>query len=106
MGKFRAKISPSWFSDTWISLRYSTNGIFWKSLRACERGFGSDWYFMETESFHYSNAGEILKRFDSIEKIKEFEAMEQAEVDRHNDAETKKRKEDKAAKKVIYDKYS
>lgn len=105
MGKFRIKIKSAGFSKDYIVLRYSTNGIFWKSVKEYEYDLLDNWYYMTTKIRHFSNAEHLLKKFSTLEKIKQFEA-EQKDIVRKLNAEISERnRKDKENRKSIYRRY-
>lgn len=102
---FKRKIKKTWFSDDFINLRYTTNGIFWKNLKTCEYFTIEDYYEMVDKIFSVDNAKYIFEEFDTIEKIRQYEADNKNKVVKLNKqiSERKKIKEEK--KKNIYKKY-
>jgi len=70
MGKFRIKISSSWYSKDYIILKYSINGFFWKAVKKAEYDILDNWYYMVNLSSHFSNAENLLNKFNSLDKIK------------------------------------
>lgn len=102
MGKFEIKIRPSWFSNDVIVLRYSTNGIFWKSVKCCEYGILENWYYMKTMTSHFSNAKYLLQKFDTLEKVKKFEASELASLKKLNNSIADRNRKHKEERKSIY----
>ena len=105
MGRFRIKISNSWFSDDFIVLRYSTNGIFWKSVKCCKHEILENWYYMETQTSHFSNAKHLLEKFNTLEKVKQYEANELASLKKFNAEITERRRRHKENLKNIYKQY-
>lgn len=105
MSRFRIKISSSWFSEDFIVLRYSTNGIFWKSIKCCEEGILENWYYMVTMTSHFSNAEHLLKKFNTLEKVKQYEADEIAKLKKYNADIRERRSKHKENRNNVYKKY-
>lgn len=105
MGKFRVKIVPTWFSDTYAILKYSTNGIFWKKLYTYDYDILDEWCYMSPRTFHFSNSESVIKQFKSIEDILRYEKEQELKVIAHNKEISKLNKEIKKSKQDIYKKY-
>lgn len=106
MGKFRIKISPTWFSSDYVIFKYSTNGIFWKTIKEYTYNSLHEWCYMETMTTSFHNAEFVLNNFKTLEDVIKFEAEERILVNNKNKefAEKTKRKEEE--KSNIYKKYS
>lgn len=105
MGRFRIKISSSCFSEDYIVLRYSTNGIFWKSVKCCKEEILENWYYMVTMTSHFTDAKHLLQKFNTLEKIKQYEADEVAKLKRYNADIRERRRKHKENRKNIYKQY-
>lgn len=105
MGRFRIKISSSWFSDDLIVLRYSTNGIFWKNIKEYDYDILDKWCYMSTKTSSFGNAKYLLEKFNTLEKIKQYEAEQRDKVNKHNDEISDKNRKHKENRKNIYKQY-
>ncbi len=105
MGRYRIKISSAWYSEDYIILRYSTNGIFWKSVKYCKEEILEGWYYMETKVNHFNDAKDLLQEFNSLEKVKQYEANERAKLKKYNAETTERRRLHKEKRKNIYTQY-
>jgi len=76
MGKFRIKISSSWFSEDYIVFKYTTNGIFWKTIKCYVYDVLDKWCYMSTKSCHFKNVKETLSKFKTLEDIKIYKEEE------------------------------
>lgn len=92
MGRFRVKISTTWYSNEYIYLKYSTNGIFWKTIK-CYKYDPLDGVYMGRLESHISNAESLITKFNTLEKVLSFQDKEKERVSQHRDKifETKKR---------------
>lgn len=106
MKKFRIKISASWFSEDFIVLKYSTNGIFWKSIKCYEYDILDKWCYMSIKTSHFSNAKELISKFKTIEDVKRYEEEEREKVNKHNQEISNKNKKHKEERDDVYNKYS
>lgn len=106
MGKFRIKISSSWFSEDYIVLKYSTNGIFWKKVREYEYDIMDEWCYMSTKTSHFSNAKELLSKFKTIEDVKRYEEEERRKVIKHNAEISERNKRHKEELNNVYRQFS
>jgi hypothetical protein len=76
---FKLEVVPSWFSNDYVSFRYTTNGVTWKTIQCARAPFLSDddWkmehvaYRLGDGNFTYEKA-----QWDSKEKIEAYEANE------------------------------
>jgi len=105
MGKFRIKISSSWFSDDFIILKYSTNGLFWKKIYQYEYDSLDNWCYMVIKTEHYKNAEYLLSKFKSIDDIIKYEEEERKKGVEHNNQISKRNKKLKEDKQKIYQKF-
>jgi len=106
MGRFRIKISSSWFSDDYIVLRYSTNGLFWKSIKEYDYDVLDKWCYMSTKTSHFTNAKHLLEKFNTIDKVKQYEAEQRDRVRKHNAEISEKNRKHKENRRNIYKQYS
>jgi hypothetical protein len=104
MGKFRIKIKSSWFSEDYVELRYSTNGIFWQSVKCYEETCEA--CYMSTMTVHFRNAKELLSRFNSIEDVKRFEEDDRARVMKRNSEIEKSNRMHKEERANVYKQFS
>ena len=105
MGRFRIKIRSTWFSEDYIVLRYSTNGIFWKSIKEYEYDLLDKWCYMVTKKSHFSNAKHLLQKFNTLEKIKQYEAEQRDKVRKHNKEISEKHRKHKENRNNVYKQY-
>jgi len=105
MERFRIKIRPSWFSEDYIVLRYTTNGIFWKSVKEYEYDSLDKWCYMVTKISHFSNAGHLFQKFNTLEKIKQYEAEQKDKVRKHNKDISEKNKRNDENRNKVYKQY-
>lgn len=106
MSKFRIKVSPWWASDDYIILKYSTNGIFWKTLKNYEYDVLDKWCYMTTKVSHYTNAEYLINKFKSLEDIIKYEEEEEGKVITHNNEINARNKIKKQEKQKVYKKYN
>jgi len=106
MGKFRIKISSSWFSKDYVKLKYTTNGIFWKTIKCCDRDLLDNRCYMITKTVHFSNVKEVLSRFKTIDDVISFEQKEREKVIKHNREISCMNKKHKEKRNEVYKKYS
>ena len=106
MGKFKIKIASSWFSEDFIVLKYSTNGIFWKSVKSYDYDILDEWCYMLTKTTHFSNAETELSKFKTLEDVKRYEEAEREKVIKHNSEISEKNKRHKEKRNNIYKQYS
>ena len=106
MGKFRIKISSSWFSKDFIVLRYSTNGIFWKSIKCYHYDISEKWCYMSTKTSHFSDAKYLLSKFKTIQDVKRYENQERQRVIRHNAEISEINKNNKDKRDKVYSQFS
>lgn len=105
MGKFKIKISPTWYSDEFIVLKYTTNNIFWKTIYGYEYGYQYNRAHMVKKTWHYSNAKYLMQKFKTLEDVKKYEAEELKKVKQKNEEIVKQNKKKKEDKKRIYKKF-
>jgi hypothetical protein len=105
MVRFRIKIRSTWFSEDYIVLRYSTNGIFWKSIKEYEYDSLDEWCYMVTKESHFSNAKHLLQKFNTLEKIKQYEAEQRDKVRKHNKEISEKNRKHKENRNNVYKQY-
>ena len=106
MGKFRIKISSSWFSEDYIVLKYSTNGIFWKSIKCYYYDMLDKWCYMSTKTSHFSNAKDLLSKFKTIYDVKRYEEEERQRVIKHNAEISEENKRHKEERNNVYRQFS
>lgn len=104
MSKFRIKISPWYASDDFFTVKYSTNGIFWKTLKQYKYDVLDEWCYMVSAIFNYTDAEYIMSKFKNMEDIIKYEETERKRVIDHNKEIKDKRKRVKETKKLIYKK--
>jgi hypothetical protein len=105
MNKFKVKISPTYYSDDYFVLKYTTNGIFWRTLRHYEFDIMVERAYMVKKSWHYTDAKYVISEFKTLDDIKKYEEKELKQVKIENEARDKKNKENKINKRKIYKKY-
>lgn len=105
MGRFRIKISSSWFSSDYIVLRYSTNGIFWKSVKEYEYDILDRRCYIVTKISHFSNAKHLLQKFNTLEKVKQYEAEQRSKVRKHNKEISERNRKHEENRKMVYEQY-
>lgn len=105
MGKFRIKIAPAWFSSDYIVIKYSTNGIFWKTVKNCEYDNLEERYYMVTMTSKFTNAEYLMNKFQTLEDILKFEEKERLELTEYNNRifEINKKKEEE--RNSVYKKF-
>ena len=106
MGRFRIKIQSSWYSKDRIVLRYSTNGVLWKTIKQCEYEMFEEIYVMTNKTTHFSQAECLLQKFNTIEKVKKYDAIEKQATIKFNLEISNKNKKNKEDRIEIYKKYS
>ena len=106
MRKFRIKIRAWWASSDFVTIVYSTNGIFWKKIRKCERDVMDGWYYMTPLVIHFTNAGSVLKDFPTLESVLKYDTEQRKKVNSYNNdvLDFQKRKDEE--KNKIYNKFS
>lgn len=105
MGKFRIKIQPSWFSDDYAVLRYSTNGIFWKNIKDCKCSVNDDLYYMSPKTIYYSSAPCVLSQFKTIEDVEKYERERRERMIRENTKILERKKRHIEERNNIYKKF-
>jgi len=105
MGKFRIKIVPWWASDKWVNLKYSTNGIFWHTIQESYYDALENQYYMNPITSHYSNSDTLIKRFQTIEEVKEYETKQRKIVNMENDSIRKREMEEEKKKREVYKRF-
>ena len=106
MGNFRIKISSSSFSEDYIVLRYSTNGIFWKNIKCYDYDVLDKWCYMSTKITHFSNAKYELSKFKTLEDVKRYEEDERQRVIKHNSQISERNKRHKEERNNVYRQFS
>lgn len=106
MGKFRIKISPSWFSKDYIVLKYSTNGIFWKRIKCYYYDIVDNWCYMSTKTSDFNNAKELLSKFKTIDDVKRYEEVERQRVLNDNTEISESNRKHKEKRNNIYRQFS
>jgi hypothetical protein len=104
-GRFRIRISSSWFSNDFIVLRYSTNGIFWKSVKEYEYDSYYEWCYMVSLTRRFQESEYLLEKFNTLEKIKQYESKQREKVKNENAKISDKNRKNKENRKNIYKKY-
>lgn len=105
MGKFRIKIRSSWFSKDYIVLRYSTNGIFWKSVKEYKYDLLDNWCYMTTMVSSFKNAKYLIEKFNTLEKVKQYEAEQRDKVLKHNKEISDRNRKHEENRNNVYKKY-
>ncbi len=107
--KFQIKIVESWFSDRYISYKYTTNGIIWYYIKGCNKDFITHYCSMETISHrvNYNQSKENqfkseLEKWSTLEKIEQFHKNEREEVKLNNEKLLKEQKEYELKKKQFF----
>lgn len=106
MGKFRIKISESWFSKDYIVLKYSTNGIFWKTIQEYEYDVLDEWCYMVTKTASFKNAEYLLSKFKTLDDVIKYENEEKQRVDKQNKAISERNERHIKERNDIYAKFS
>jgi hypothetical protein len=106
MGKFRIKISSSWFSKDFIVFKYSTNGIFWKSIKCYDYDIINEWCYMSIKTSPFSYAKEFISKFKTIEDVRKYEEKERQQVIKHNQEISDRNKKHIEERNNIYKQYS
>lgn len=105
MGRFRTKIRKSWFSDDFIVLKYSTNGIFWKSVKTCEQDILDRYWYIEERTAKLHDAESLIKEFNTLKKVKEYEANQIEYATRRNEEKRLAHKKYLQEKSTFYKKH-
>jgi hypothetical protein len=106
MKKFRIKISSSYYSEDYVVFKYSTNGIFWKSIKSYHYNSLDNWCYMSTKTSHFSSVKDFLSKFKTIEDVNKYEEEERQKVIKHNQEISYRNKKHKEERDNIYNKYS
>jgi hypothetical protein len=106
IGGFKIKIASSWFSEDYIVLKYTTNGIFWKKVKEYEYDILDKWCYMTTKTSSFDNAKYLLEKFNTLEKVKQYEDEQRGRVRKHNVEISAKNKKHKDKRQEIYKQYS
>ncbi len=104
--KFKIKISSTSFSQDYCIIKYTTNGIFWKSIKHYEYDVLDKWCYMTTEIIHFSNAKDFLSKFKTIEDVKKYEEKELLRVIGQNKEISERNKKHNAERNNVYKLYS
>ena len=105
MGRFRTKIKASWFSDDFIVLRYSTNGIFWRTVKEYKYDSYEKRYSITDKTVVTSSVKFFLNSFDSLEKIKQHHKEQIEIVNKGNANIAAENRKHKSYLKDFYKKY-
>lgn len=106
MGKFRIKISPTWWSDEYVKIKYSTNGVFWKKLYGYDYDILDNWCYVHPVIIRYDRAETFLSKFKTIDDIIKFEAEQKEKVIKHNNEITEKNKKELEERKKVYKQFN
>ena len=106
MGKFRIKISPWWASADYIVLKYSTNGIFWKSVKCYNYDIVDKWCYMSTKISPFNMAETLLSKFKTIDDVKIYEEKERQKVIKHNSEISERNRKHKEKRDNVYRQFS
>lgn len=106
MRKFRIKISSSWFSRDYVVFKYSTNGIFWKTIKEYEYDICDNWCYMVVKRINFSSAYAVISKFKTIEDVKKYEAEERWKVIAHNNNISEANKKHKKKRNEVYKRFS
>ena len=104
--KFKIKIFSSWFSSDYIMLRYTTNGIFWKTIKCYKHDILNNWCYMSTLITHFSNAERLISKFKTVEDIKKYESIQVQSVFNRNRQILEQNRINSKEKNDIYRKFS
>ncbi len=107
--KFQIKIVPSWFSDEYVSFKYTKNGIIWHDIEGCSEDFLTHYSSMKAISYraNYNKSKETqfryeLDKWSTLEKIEQFHKNEKEEVKSNNEQLLKDQKERELKKKQFF----
>ena len=80
-------------------------GIFWKSIKEWEYDVERKRCYMKTKISSIKNAKYYLKRFDTLEKIKQYESEQKNKVRKHNAEIADRNRKHKEYRKNTYKQY-
>jgi hypothetical protein len=103
---FKIKICRSWFSDKFAVIRYSTNGIFWHTIKEYDYDYVEERPYFSNMLIYISDVPNVISRFKSLADIKNFEDEELKRVINHRKEISARNKKEKEQIKNIYKKYS
>lgn len=106
MGKFRIKIAASWFSNDYFVLKYSTNGIFWKTIKCYEYYNFEGWAYMVDLTINFKNVKNILNDFKTLDDVKNFELEQKQKVIKKNNEIEKQNIIHKKERDAVYKQFS
>lgn len=106
MSKYRIKIAPTWFSDDYIVLKYSTNGIFWRRIKAYHYESLDNWCYLTTKIIQISDAEFYINKFKTIQDVINFEKEESKKVENHNNEVLKRNNIHKKYRDEVYKRFS
>lgn len=111
---FEIRIIPSWFSEDYVNFQYRRPNGTWGNIECCSPNtYGELDYVHKMERILYRagfNSGktaqeyfkEDLKKWDTLEKVKEYHAKQKELVEKKNASLKKQRDERDAKKKKFY----
>jgi len=77
---FKLKLVESWFSQTYISFRYTANGgRWWKTIKCSQRPSNTitdDWSYGDLSYKFYGDFNHEKSKFSSYQKILDYERKE------------------------------
>jgi hypothetical protein len=86
MGRFRTRVVSYGFDNTHWAMEYSNSwGIFWGNLYWPLSLWGYEWNWQPLIRDKYEYAIEDAKRFDSMEKIREYNVKKKEEAQKYQD---------------------
>lgn len=106
MGRFRIKISSWWASNDWVQFWYSTNGIIWRRVHTLEYDILDEWYYMVPLTVSYRDAEYYIKKFSTIEAIREYEREDRARCNKENQRIKDWNDRKDAERKSVYKRFS
>lgn len=87
-------------------MKYTTNGIFWKSIKCYDYNIEDNWCYMSTMAIHFRDVKEFISIFKTIEDIKIYEKEERQRVIINNAEISKRNKRYKEERNNVYKQYS
>ena len=106
MGKFRLKIVESSFSKDYVYFKYTTNGIFWKTIKNYEYVSLDEYCYMVPLLKKFTEVEHYFNKFKTLDDIVKFEELEFKKVVKHNTQINHLKNESTKKRDEIYKKYS
>jgi len=101
MGRFRIRIAPTWFSDDYVYLKYSNNGVFWKTVKGYTEDRLDKWCYWEKKAVKLTDAEHWISRFKTIDEVKIFEEEQlKLGIDRNKELSEEARRKQKEKDKI------